>query len=422
MRQFGLRFDEPDETAFKHSYALRNITLDRLSLVFAAMLFYVFFLWDKAVDPVHWEFGHAVRGLLVLPALCLSAALLGLKRVQLHVETLLASLGVFCVIMLSLIYAHLQNGFDYAAVGPILVAIWVFSIFQIRFPYLLAFTLASILCFFAGQLVAGNARPGMLIVNALSIISGFGLGLWAAVLREVSHRRQFKLLEELAASRERIEDLLYSMLPREIVGRIQNGETAIADAYGEVSIVFADLVGFTELSRRITPAHLVELLNDLFSRFDAVAEREGVERIKTIGDAYMAVGGLKRETHGSDHAERAARFAFAIQRIARDFSERIDHPLNVRVGLHVGPVVAGVIGTKRPAFDCWGEAVNLASRLEGSASPGAIVISESAYWRLRDHFPVTVLDDLELKGIGPTKAYLLLPLDEIAAKAALEGT
>ena len=198
------------------------------------------------------------------------------------------------------------------------------------------------------------------------------------------------------------------MLPREVVQRIQAGETAIADLHGEVSIIFADLAGFTEMSRKISPSHLVKVLNDLFSSFDRDAERLGIERIKTIGDAYMAIGGLSRSADGVDHVEAAALFALAIQARVLLLVSEMEYPLQIRVGLHVGPVVAGVIGVTRPAFDCWGESVNLASRIEGHATPGTILVSESAYWRLKPLFAMAPQGETELKGIGTTRVFRLV--------------
>lgn len=193
------------------------------------------------------------------------------------------------------------------------------------------------------------------------------------------------------------------MLPGDIVDRIQAGDELIADSHGEVSTIFTDLIGFTELSRRTSPAELVEVLNRLFSAFYIEAERHRVERIKTIGDCYMAVGGLTHSAGTGDHAENAADFALAIQQAVRHVFSNPGQPVEICIGLHIGPVVAGVIGVRRPAFDFWGEAVNLASRLESNAGAGSILISESAYDRLSTLIDVEAKDDVEMKDSGKAK-------------------
>jgi class 3 adenylate cyclase len=226
------------------------------------------------------------------------------------------------------------------------------------------------------------------------------MGGVAVVTRELGARREFR-------ARNRVEELLHSMLPADIVARIQSGETHIADLHSEVSIVFSDLVGFTELSRRMGASELVRVLNRLFSEFDRAAEQHGMHKIKTIGDAYMAVGGVVGSDGDKSPALCAADFACSLHTIAERLSEELGIALRVRVGLHVGPVVAGVIGTSRPAFDCWGEAVNLASRLETASRPGAVLMSDSAYQLLRDDFPIEEQDKVQLKGIGEAKVYLL---------------
>jgi class 3 adenylate cyclase len=154
---------------------------------------------------------------------------------------------------------------------------------------------------------------------------------------------------------------------------------------------------------------VVDLLNRLFSEFDRAADKHGMQKIKTIGDAYMAVGGLVDHIPSRHAARCAADFAFDMHRVAAALSLELGVTLRVRVGLHVGPVVAGVIGTSRPAFDCWGDTVNLASRLEHAASPGSVLISESAYRILRDYYRVEIQEDIQLKGIGLAKVYLLHP-------------
>jgi class 3 adenylate cyclase len=256
----------------------------------------------------------------------------------------------------------------------------------------------------------------MMLANLMVLSAGVIIALLSTAGRELAARREFLTDLALARAHARVDDLLHSMMPHEIVQRIQAGESTIADLHGEVSIVFADLVGFTALSRQLSAPTLVDILNRVFSRFDAAASRLGVEKIKTIGDAYMAVGGLSYGETARDHAERMAEFALAMRDIAGELAVEMELPIAIRIGLHVGPVVAGVIGVKKPAFDCWGDAVNMASRLEHACGPGAVLISESAFERLRSSFRVEAAPAVELKGIGLSNVYLLH--DRLSAVAA----
>ncbi len=205
---------------------------------------------------------------------------------------------------------------------------------------------------------------------------------------------------------EEIDRLIGSILPRPVARRLRAGEERIADARAEATIVFVDLAGFTELSRRMGARHLIETIDTIFSDLDEAAERHGIEKIKTIGDGYMAAAGVTGET-GSDDAARCAAFALDARTIVRALAERLGYPLDVRIGIHNGPVVAGVLGKSRLAFDVWGETVNLAARLEGSAERGEIRVSEAAYWRLHKRFALTSLGETPLKGIGAVTTYRL---------------
>jgi class 3 adenylate cyclase len=403
----GLLFEDPAaEQAFFEHYTLHNRLATQVLLLACGVIFYVFFIWDRIIDPVHWPLAHAIRGLVITPFIWLCAASLAFKPFQQRLELIAVAAIASAGVALAVIYHVLDGGYDYGSVGFTLVVLVSIGLFNLRLPYVAAALAIVVAAAVVGEAVSVT-RPGMNIVNLLCVATAVGVGLVSVVRRELTARAEMRLAGDVETAHARIEDLLHSMLPSEIVNRIQKGETAIADAYGEVSIVFADLVGFTEMSRRISPAHLVEILNRFFSEFDLRAERHGLERIKTIGDAYMAVGGLNRTAPGQDHARAAAAFALELQAVVSQIGQEVGYPIGARVGLHIGPVVAGVIGTKRPAFDCWGETVNLASRLEGVARPGSIIISESAYWRLKPFFPISVLDDADLKGIGPTKVFLL---------------
>lgn len=216
-------------------------------------------------------------------------------------------------------------------------------------------------------------------------------------------RGQIAQIEELRLRSERLVD---AMLPASVAARLRAGEERIADARAEATIVFIDLVGFSELSRRFGAAHLVETLDSIFRRLDDAAARHRVEKIKTIGDAYLAAAGATGPTEPDD-AARCAAFAIEARQVVRTTATELGYPLDVRIGIHNGPVVAGILGKDKLLFDVWGDAVNLASRLQTSAQVGEIRVSETAFWRLRGSFEMTSLGAVELKGIGTAEVFAL---------------
>jgi class 3 adenylate cyclase len=215
-----------------------------------------------------------------------------------------------------------------------------------------------------------------------------------------------KLMRELEEEREKSRSLLLNILPEEIIDRLAAGESVIADRYDAVTVLFSDFVGFTEISANLQAPVLVAELNRLFSEFDALCERMSVEKVKTIGDAYMAVGGLPRTR--TDHtvavAETALEMMSAIERVNQTSEAR----WQVRIGIHAGGAVAGVIGSHKFVYDVWGDAVNIASRLETSSLPGRIHISELVAKELGDRFRLEPRGKVDLKGKGEMKTYFLL--------------
>ncbi|MGZ8283774.1 MAG: adenylate/guanylate cyclase domain-containing protein [Allosphingosinicella sp.] len=206
----------------------------------------------------------------------------------------------------------------------------------------------------------------------------------------------------LEAERARTEALLYNVLPQEVVARLRSGE-AVADAFSDVTVIFVDLVDFSRLAKRLSPGHLVELLNTFFSAADRAAERHGLAKVKTIGDAYLAVAGGM----GSRAADCRAALAFARDLIAEleAMAQESGLALKARVGIHTGPVVGGVIGSSRLAYDYWGDTMNIASRLQGAAPPNGVALSEATFFQARagtEFEPQTAL----LKGIGEVQIYV----------------
>jgi CheY-like chemotaxis protein/class 3 adenylate cyclase len=212
-------------------------------------------------------------------------------------------------------------------------------------------------------------------------------------------------LKMIQAERQKSERLLLNILPKPIADRLKLGEDIIADSFAEVTVLFADIVNFTPLSAHMSPTELVVLLNEIFSTFDDLAEQHGLEKIKTIGDAYMVVGGLP--TSRPDHAEAIADMALDMKKSIAQFNVECGEPLNIRVGINTGPVIAGVIGTKKFSYDLWGDTVNTASRMESRGLAGHIQVTAATYERLQDKYLFEERGTIQVKGKGEMTTYLL---------------
>ncbi|MEQ8466760.1 MAG: adenylate/guanylate cyclase domain-containing protein [Coleofasciculus sp. E1-EBD-02] len=211
--------------------------------------------------------------------------------------------------------------------------------------------------------------------------------------------------EALHYEQEQAERLLLNILPKVIAQRLKQLESTIADNFEEVTVLFADIVGFTELSARFPPAQVVELLNRIFSEFDELSDYYGLEKIKTIGDAYMVVGGLP--TPRPDHAEATANMALDMQQVITKFNNQNNQTLSIRIGINTGPVVAGVIGIKKFSYDLWGDTVNIASRMESQGLPDKIQVTEFTYKKLQDNYLFEERGTIQVKGKGKMTTYFL---------------
>ncbi|HKO32402.1 MAG TPA: adenylate/guanylate cyclase domain-containing protein [Candidatus Limnocylindria bacterium] len=209
---------------------------------------------------------------------------------------------------------------------------------------------------------------------------------------------------DITAARE-VERLLLNILPASIAGRLRAGERVIADRFDEMAVLFADIVNFTPFAQAHPPDEVVSVLNGVFSIFDELADHYGLEKIKTIGDAYMAVGGIQGDADGP---ERVARMGMDMIERLRDYRTPHGDTLEIRVGMHVGPVVGGVIGLKKFIYDVWGHTVNTASRMESHGLPGRLQVTESARERLAHAFAFEPRGTVEVKGVGPMQTYLLI--------------
>jgi len=262
---------------------------------------------------------------------------------------------------------------------------------------------AGVLALFAAWLVMLGAPPISKVYTLTNFSTFFLFAFYFNWELDRRARSVFLANAELDAERRKTEELLYNVLPQEVAARLKAGE-AVADAFSDVTVIFADLVEFSKLARKLSPGHLVKLLNAFFSAADRCAERYGVEKVKTIGDAYLAVvGGMASCGNG---AHCAIAFARDLVGELAGLGAESGILLQVRIGIHSGPVVGGVIGSSRLAYDYWGDTMNIASRLQAVAPPNGVAVSEATYFQIRTVQDFGPPEPILLKGIGETPVYL----------------
>jgi len=228
----------------------------------------------------------------------------------------------------------------------------------------------------------------------------------ASLAKKRLHDQETIFLQQLQVERDTSERLLLNILPKPIAERLKQGEAVIADGFSDVTVLFTDFVDFTKYSTVTPPRELVSRLNEIFSTFDELCEQSGLEKVKMIGDGYMVAGGVP--VARADHAEAMAELALAMQREVTGFGAGHDQPFRMRVGMHSGPVVAGVIGRKKFAYDLWGDTVNLASRMETYAPSGGILVTAATHKLLKGKFAFKPGRVLRVKGRGRVLTYSLL--------------
>lgn len=244
------------------------------------------------------------------------------------------------------------------------------------------------------------------VVVSFFVLNLLGVSTTAYVLLQYFVRARERALAELEVERAKSEHLLLNVLPASVARRLKESEEVIADRFGAATVLFADIVDFTPFAQELAPADAVVLLDRVFAGWDVLSARHGVEKIKTIGDAYMVAAGLPSERE--DHAEAIADLALEMGGEAKRRAGESGLRLEIRIGIDTGPVVAGVIGRAKFSYDLWGDTVNTASRMESHGIPGAIQVTERTYERLRNRYELACRGTIEVKGKGPMTTYLLL--------------
>lgn len=297
-----------------------------------------------------------------------------------------------------------------APIGALVVSSWRESL-----PWFLAYMVMTVLSGVFDYMLGSGGSAGI-PMNTIGLFFALNFAAMSTILYFLV--RHFVVETEkiksqldqqhalLAEEQKKSERVLFNVLPTNIAQRLKSNEGLIADGYADVTVMFADLVNFTQLTKQMSPEQMVGLLNTIFSGFDALSEKYGLEKIKTIGDAYMAVGGISRER--PEYAADMANMALEMIEFVNNHPQLAKRNLGVHIGIAIGPVVAGVIGTKRFIYGLWGDTVNIASRLTDDAKAGHILTDKRTFNRLKHEFlfePPTVLT---IKGKGEMPAYRLM--------------
>jgi adenylate cyclase len=269
-----------------------------------------------------------------------------------------------------------------------------------------AFVLVFLLTGIAGEVLFRDANVPTWFTSTMLALNVIGAGSVAFTLLASFATQRNAALAALRVEQEKSELLLMNILPRSIAERLKAASQTIADHFGSASILFADVVDFTPLAQRLPPTEVVGILDQLFSRFDALLERHGLEKIKTIGDCYMAAAGVPDPS--PDHARRAALLALDMREAVATSAVGDGYGLELRIGINSGPVIAGVIGSKRFLYDLWGDAVNTASRMESQGTAGEIQITRATYELLRDEFVCRRRGAILVKGKGEMETWYLV--------------
>ncbi len=404
----SLRFSgDPDtERAFLDDYHRNALRQMRVAIVLAIVITAAFGLLDARIAPAARAKLWFIRFGLLCPFFLTVFLVSFLPRARRFMQSVIA-LGLFVFGLGNIAkIVIMPAAINYFATAGLLMTPMFSPTIRMRFLPATAASLAIVAAYEVAAFALVDTSISVLVGSNFFLITSVVIGMITSYQLELSARKNFIQQLELDRERRKADRLLQNILPLSIADRLKQEHRTIADGFSEVTVLFADIAGFTELAASRTPREVVGLLNDIFSEFDLLAENREVEKIKTIGDAYMAVAGLP--DHRPDHAEAVAELALDMQDAMARRAILGSLPVTLRIGINTGPVVAGVIGMKKFIYDVWGDTVNTASRMESQGIAGAIHVTSETYAKLRHAYCFRQRGPVQIKGKGTMSTYLLI--------------
>jgi class 3 adenylate cyclase len=402
-----LGFQGPLEGEFCDDFIRKSLQPMRFALALALFLYAAFGVLDVWVVPEVAHVIWAIRYAIVVPVLATVLAYSFHPTFHRSMQRLLPAIVLvlgFGILAMIAIAGELGRAYYYA--GLILVIVWNYTIARLTFGRATVVGWGLVLSYEVVATIVSPVPAVVLVNNNFFFVSANIIGMVACYYAQRELRLEFVQRRIVDLERQRSDSLLLNVLPARIADRLKQRGGTLADTFDDVTVCFCDIVEFTPLCSRLTALETVTLLNELFTALDALAAKHGLEKIKTIGDSYMIVGGVP--TPRPDHAEAIADFALDVQRTVAGFTRYDGAPLQVRIGIHTGAVVAGVIGSTKYTYDVWGDAVITASRMERHGVPGAIQVSEATYERLESRYVFAPRGAVNVKGKGPLLCWMLL--------------
>lgn len=407
MRRWVLDFDRPDvEREFRRADDEAGLRHSQMAVWVALGFSAVYGVIDLAVLTEGRTAALVLRNAFVLPTVIVAGVMtyrsaFVARHVQLGSFVLMSYLSLaLCTVLGRL--TDLPT--EYLRTSAAITLIGAVGLLRLRMPA----ATASVAVFITVALTLPGATASVeeFVRQAAPTAGIASIGLIVAYALEKLRRTAFLQQREVDLERRRSEELLYNVLPVSIADRLRTERGAIAESADDVSVLFSDIVGFTPLSESLPAEQIVALLDAMFSEFDRLCEERGIEKIKTVGDAYMAVAGLPLPH--ADHAAALAELALDMQRASTRLSDDWPTPIALRIGIASGPVVAGVIGQRKFTYDLWGDTVNTASRMESHGRPHRVQVSESTFRLLEHRYVFSEPQHVEVKGKGSMTTYFLL--------------
>ena len=407
--------DEVIEIQFRKDYHANTVGTTRRALVLGLILYSLFGILDVYAIPVSkdivWIIRYGIVAPVILAALAASYVSSLQKYTQAFMCVVVAVSGLGIVAMIS-ITTEAEFGNRFYFTGLILICMWGYSLSRLRFWYAVLANLMIMIGYeFASiemkHLLESETGIVIFTMHNFFFLGANVIGMFASYYLERYTRRDFLQKYTIRAQRDRADKLLYNVLPQQIAERLKESNETIADEFSAATVLFADIVNFTPISARFDPREVVDMLSELFSHFDELVDKYGVEKIQVAGDGYMMAAGVP--TPRPDHATVLAQLALEMQDYVKT-QEFLGgkHPIEIRIGLNSGPLIAGVIGRKKYFYALWGDMVNTASRMESHGESGKIQITRETYELVKDQFECEYIGEIPVKGKGKMEAWHLL--------------